>query len=55
MVEIVWEFIVKEKARGQFELAYGPGGVLGILLGALAVELIVVGLATLCIISSSGS
>lgn len=29
--------------------------VLGILLGALAVELIVVGLATLCIISSSGS
>ena len=26
MVEIVWEFVVKEKARGQFELAYGPGG-----------------------------
>lgn len=26
MVEIVWEFIVKEEARGQFELAYGPGG-----------------------------
>lgn len=26
MVEIVWEVIVKEEARGQFELAYGPGG-----------------------------
>ncbi len=26
MVEIIWEFVVKEKARGQFELAYGPGG-----------------------------
>jgi heme-degrading monooxygenase HmoA len=26
MVEIVWEFILKEEARGQFELAYGPGG-----------------------------
>jgi heme-degrading monooxygenase HmoA len=26
MIEIVWEFIVKEQARGQFELAYGPGG-----------------------------
>lgn len=26
MVEIIWEFIVKEEARGQFELAYGPGG-----------------------------
>jgi heme-degrading monooxygenase HmoA len=25
MVEIVWEFVVKEEARGQFELAYGPG------------------------------
>jgi heme-degrading monooxygenase HmoA len=24
--EIVWEFVVKEEARGQFELAYGPGG-----------------------------
>jgi len=27
MIEIVWEFIVKEEAQGQFELAYGPGGV----------------------------
>ena len=27
MIEIVWEFVVKEEARGQFELAYGPGGV----------------------------
>ena len=26
MVEIVWEFVVKEGAIGQFELAYGPGG-----------------------------
>lgn len=26
MIEIVWEYIVKEEARGQFELAYGPGG-----------------------------
>jgi len=27
MIEIVCEFVVKEEARGQFELAYGPGGV----------------------------
>ena len=26
MVEIICEFVVKEEARGQFELAYGPGG-----------------------------
>ncbi len=26
MVEMIWEFVVKEEARGQFELAYGPGG-----------------------------
>ena len=26
MVEIVWEFVVREETRGQFELAYGPGG-----------------------------
>ena len=26
MIEIVWEFIVKEEARGQFELIFGPGG-----------------------------
>jgi len=26
MVEIIWEFIVREESRGQFELAYGPGG-----------------------------
>jgi len=26
MIEVVWEFVVKEEARGQFELAYGPGG-----------------------------
>ena len=26
MIEIVWEFVVKKEARGQFELAYGPGG-----------------------------
>ena len=26
MIEVIWEFVVKEEARGQFELAYGPGG-----------------------------
>ena len=26
MIEIVQEFLVKEEARGPFELAYGPGG-----------------------------
>jgi len=26
MVELVREFVVKEGSRGQFELAYGPGG-----------------------------
>jgi hypothetical protein len=26
MIEVVWELVVKEEARGQFELAYGPGG-----------------------------
>jgi heme-degrading monooxygenase HmoA len=26
MIEIIWEFVVKEEARGHFELAYGPGG-----------------------------
>jgi heme-degrading monooxygenase HmoA len=26
MIEIIWEFVVKEGARGQFELMYGPGG-----------------------------
>lgn len=26
MIEVIWEFIVKEEARGRFELAYGPGG-----------------------------
>ena len=26
MIEIIWEFVVKEEFRGQFELAYGPGG-----------------------------
>jgi heme-degrading monooxygenase HmoA len=26
MVEIICEFVVKAEARGQFELAYGPGG-----------------------------
>jgi hypothetical protein len=33
MIEIVWEFVVKENARGQFELAYGPGGVWSNLFG----------------------
>jgi heme-degrading monooxygenase HmoA len=26
MVQIVWEFIVKEEIQDQFELVYGPGG-----------------------------
>jgi hypothetical protein len=26
MIEIIREFIVREEARGQFELLYGPGG-----------------------------
>ena len=26
MIEIVREFVVKDEARGQFELAFGPGG-----------------------------
>ncbi len=26
MIQVVWEFVVKDEARGQFELAYGPGG-----------------------------
>ncbi len=26
MIEIIWEFVVKEEARAKFELAYGPGG-----------------------------
>lgn len=26
MVEMIWEFVVKEGAQGRFELMYGPGG-----------------------------
>ncbi len=26
MIEFVWEYVVKEAARGQFELTFGPGG-----------------------------
>ena len=26
MIEIIWEFVVKEQDRGKFELVYGPGG-----------------------------
>jgi heme-degrading monooxygenase HmoA len=26
MVEIIWEFVVREDSQGLFELAYGPGG-----------------------------
>ena len=29
MVEIVWEFIVKDGAQGKFELVFGPGGAWG--------------------------
>ena len=33
MIEQVWEYVVREEARGHFELAYGPGGAWGRLLG----------------------
>ena len=33
MIEIVWEFVVKEEFQGRFELAYGPGGAWSALLG----------------------
>ncbi len=33
MIEVVWEFIVKEEARGRFELTYGPGGAWSTLFG----------------------
>lgn len=26
MVELVWEFIVREEGKGQYELVFGPGG-----------------------------
>jgi heme-degrading monooxygenase HmoA len=26
MIQIVWQYDVKEESRGKFELAYGPGG-----------------------------
>jgi len=26
MVEIIWEYKVRDQSRGQFELAFGPGG-----------------------------
>jgi len=26
MIEMIWAFVVKAQTRGQFELAYGPGG-----------------------------
>jgi heme-degrading monooxygenase HmoA len=26
MIQIVWQYEVKEESRGKFELAYGPGG-----------------------------
>lgn len=26
MIQVVWEFVVKEEFRGAFEQAYGPGG-----------------------------
>ena len=26
MIQIIWEFIVKEGAQGHFKLVYGPGG-----------------------------
>lgn len=26
MIQVVWQYEVKEESRGKFELAYGPGG-----------------------------
>jgi heme-degrading monooxygenase HmoA len=26
VIQVVWKYVVKEEARGRFELAYGPGG-----------------------------
>lgn len=26
MVQIIWEFVIKEENRGNFELTFGPGG-----------------------------
>jgi heme-degrading monooxygenase HmoA len=26
MIQVVWQYLVKEEARAKFELAYGPGG-----------------------------
>lgn len=26
MIQIVWRYVVREERRGEFELAYGPGG-----------------------------
>jgi hypothetical protein len=26
MIQIAWQYEVKEESRGRFELAYGPGG-----------------------------
>lgn len=33
MIEVIWQFIVKEEARGRFELAFGPGGAWSNLVG----------------------
>jgi len=34
MIEVVWEFVVREETRGHFELAFGPGGLWGKLFGS---------------------
>ena len=31
MIQIVWQYEIKEESRGRFELAYGPGGAWSIL------------------------
>ncbi|MDX1418202.1 MAG: antibiotic biosynthesis monooxygenase [Candidatus Promineifilaceae bacterium] len=28
MIEIIWQYEIRDEARGHFELAYGPGGAL---------------------------
>jgi heme-degrading monooxygenase HmoA len=36
MIEVVWEYVVKEEAQGYFELAFGPGGAWSKLFGRSA-------------------
>lgn len=33
MIEIIWDFLIKDESKGRFELAFGPGGAWDNLLG----------------------